>query len=166
MCTEIRHRLPGLLLLLAVCASGCAISAPDHPLALRTLAQGSFCRDGTTHAQIITAEAGYRTAWRNLQGNVLPDTRTPPAIDFTRERVIAIYMGRRSTAGYRVEPAAATAILQAGGILEIPVTWTEPPPGTAQAQAITAPCVLVAVTQGDYTAVRIVDAQGRVRIGE
>jgi PrcB C-terminal len=162
---EVRHHWHGLLLLLAGCASGCAISAPQHQLAMRTLTQATFCRENTSQARIITDVGSYRTAWRTAQGNVIAEDRTPPAIDFTRERVIAIYMGRQNTAGYHVRPAT-TATLHADGTLEIPVEWTEPGPDTLQAQVITSPCVLVAVTAGDFRTVRVVDAQGRVPIGK
>jgi hypothetical protein len=65
-----------------------------------------------------------------------------PAVDFSRNMVLAAFLGTRRTAGYAVRISGAT---EEGKKLAVRVSERKPPPGAVTAQVITAPFHIVAV---------------------
>jgi hypothetical protein len=93
---------------------------------------------------IIRDEPAWRALWQALFANrsVMPPL---PAIDFTREMVIAVAIGSRPTGGYRVE---ITAVHAMGGDLYISFRETQPDPATCvTTQALTSPAALARVSR-------------------
>ena len=72
----------------------------------------------------------------------LKDADKLPAVDFTKEMVILITMGRQHTGGYSVEITKAE---DAAGKLKIYVNRREPAPGAFTLQVLTAPFHAVAL---------------------
>ena len=70
-----------------------------------------------------------------------PD-RPRPAVDFSKQMVLGVFMGSRSTGGFAVEILGAA---EAGGALTVQYRETMPPPGAVTAQVISSPYHLVAV---------------------
>jgi len=70
----------------------------------------------------------------------------PPAVDFSKEMVVAVFMGSRPTAGFAVEIAA---VREDGGALVVQYRETRPRPDMMQAQVITSPCHLAAIPKRD-----------------
>jgi hypothetical protein len=105
-------------------------------------------------------------AWRSWYGRItsarLPSP-LPPDVDFSREGVLMLAMGSRSTAGYGLSLAEESAIVR-DGVLTVRVDWGEPPPGVLLAQVMTSPCLLVKVPATPFSQIRVVDQQGRVRL--
>lgn len=77
-------------------------------------------------------------------------------------RRVRLGMGRRSTGGFSVTVDDRRPIEVDDGVAVIRVDWRVPAPGDALTQALTRPCVEVAVP-GDYTGVRFIDQQDTVR---
>ena len=50
------------------------------------------------------------------------------------------------------------------GVLTVPVSWREPPPGRQQGQVMTSPCLLATVPDAGFTRIRVVDQNGEVRV--
>jgi PrcB C-terminal len=65
-----------------------------------------------------------------------------PAIDFSKEMVVAVFMGSRPTAGFAVEIVSAT---QRDGKLVVAYRVTAPKAGTVSAQVLTAPYHIAAI---------------------
>ncbi len=105
-------------------------------------------------------------AWRSWHGRVT-SARVPapplPVVDFSREEVLVLAMGSRSTAGYGLSLAEKSAVVR-DGVLTVRVDWSEPPPGALLAQVMTSPCLLMKVPTAPFDRIRVVDQQGRVRL--
>jgi hypothetical protein len=79
--------------------------------------------------------------WARLYRAHNPD-RPPPAVDFSKDMVLAVFLGSRSTAGYAVD---IIGMKDVDGALVVQYRQTQPPPGAITAQVITTPYQMVAV---------------------
>jgi hypothetical protein len=148
--------LPFALLIVALCAS-CAGSPSTGELPVRNLAKGAFSALDTAGEIIIRDPAEWRELWQN---HARMQTETAiPEVDFEREMVIAVTLGRRSTGGYGIE---ITRVERTGNGLRVDVTRTAPPPGAMTIQALTAPFHFVAVPASDLP-VRFVEKKPGTR---
>lgn len=84
----------------------------------------------------------------------------PPAIDFSQQRVVAVFMGERRTAGYAV--SLDEEIRLHNGTAEVTVRFERPPPNAVLAQVITHPYAMAVLERGAYARVKFVDASGKV----
>lgn len=86
----------------------------------------------------------------------------PPDVDFTREHVVSISMGQRPTGGYNLTLADKKVVVENETAM-VRIDWIEPPPEAFVTQALTSPCLLLALPRGDYARLKIVDRNDRVR---
>jgi hypothetical protein len=77
--------------------------------------------------------------------------RTRPNVDFSREVVVAVFMGTRPTAGFSVE---IVGVRQEGQALIVSYKETRPAPDALTAQVLTSPFHIVAVPRGATTDVK------------
>ena len=77
--------------------------------------------------------------------------RTRPNVDFSKDVVVAVFMGTRPTAGFAVE---IVGVRQDGPALVVSYTETRPSPGSVAAQVLTSPFHIVAVPRGSTTDVK------------
>jgi hypothetical protein len=77
--------------------------------------------------------------------------RTRPAVDFSKEIVVAVFMGTRPTAGFSVQ---IVRVRQDGPALVVSYTETRPAPDSVAAQILTSPFHIVAVPRGSTTDVK------------
>jgi len=122
----------GALLLAAFVQGAQASSIP-----LRSLERGSqsfidVARQVTAH----TTEE-WTTIWKQHAPN-----RAMPAVDFTREMVVGVFVGSRSTAGYSVE---IVGVEERQGSVVVRYRETAPGRSAVTAQVVTSPYHLVAV---------------------
>ena len=105
--------------------------------AMKTIDKGDHSNmDDAKQAAVRTAEA-----WKQLWQQHSPD-RPLPAVDFTKEMVVGVFMGSRPSAGYTLEIVSA---IEASGTLVVRYSEASPSRGTMTAQVITSPYHLVAV---------------------
>jgi hypothetical protein len=92
-------------------------------------------------------QAVARTAddWAKIWAGHDPD-RQAPEIDFTKETVVAVFLGSRPTAGYAVDVVSVT---RENGKLVVKYRETKPQPGLMLAQVITSPFDIVAIPKSD-----------------
>jgi hypothetical protein len=130
------------------------------------LAQSSFCQAGSKKPSmlLLTDDDAYKSVYSQTRASTPGYTDSPPAVDFSRFSVIVVYMGSRQTAGYQVGLASRSAIVGENDNLDLLVSWTEPPDGALLAQVMTSPCMLVTIQKGSYSAIRVIDEAGKVRI--
>ena len=83
--------------------------------------------------------------WASIWKQHAP-SRPMPAVDFSREMVVGVFLGSRTTAGYSVE---IVGVEKEGNGLIVRYKESGPRPGTVSAQIITTPCHLVAVPKTD-----------------
>ena len=92
----------------------------------------------------LTADSSWRSAWALLWPNQPDGSRpAPPAVDFTRDAVVFVALGPRSSGGYDVRVDSVTR--DAAGALLVRYTATSPGPGCLTTQQITSPVEVVRV---------------------
>jgi hypothetical protein len=96
------------------------------------------------------ATAGSVEEWSKLW-TLHAGERTRPAVDFSREVVVAVFMGTRPSAGFTVQ---IVRVRQEGPALVVSYTETRPAPDSVAAQILTSPFHIVAVPRGSTTDVK------------
>src|SRR5215510_9631615 len=87
------------LLLLASCTA-CATIAATVPFA--TLAKGLASGVDQPTQIVIRSQNDWAALWsRHIRTQIAPPP--PPSVDFSRDMVLALFMGQRPTGGYAIE---------------------------------------------------------------
>jgi protease stability complex PrcB-like protein len=103
----------------------------------RTIARGAHSNVDGPRQAVVRTPAEWTALWR------AHDYDTPaPAVDFSREMVVAVFMGSRPTAGYTVE---IVSVKEAGGSLVVSYREQSPARDALTAQVLTAPFHIAAV---------------------
>jgi hypothetical protein len=103
----------------------------------RTLDRGDQSNVDSEKQVIVRTAAEWKTAWQQHS----PD-RPLPAVDFTKEMVIGVFLGSRNTAGYGVDIISAQP---EHGALVVRYRQRSPAADAITAQVITSPYHIVAV---------------------
>jgi hypothetical protein len=159
------------LLVLGLVLFGCHLPAgsrsSDPALEVRLLHRGTTC-DGSTvspQATWIADRDHFREVYRRLKRAVIAAAADGvPAVDFSRETLVLVEMGRKPTGGYFLELKSTKArVLDDSAQVEL--VWNVPAPGAMVTQALTSPCILIALPRNSsYSRVLILDQNGRVRL--
>jgi hypothetical protein len=94
---------------------------------------------------VVKDEADFSSLWEEVTRTLYPPPELP-AIDFSREMVLFVSLGEKSTGGYTV---AITEIIDRGDHWEVVVVTTEPGPDDFVTQGFTQPYHLVTVEKTD-----------------
>ena len=113
---------------------------------------------GDSSEQQLAKQATVRTAaeWKALWKDHAP-TEKMPAVDFTKDMVVGIFLGTKPSAGYEVE---IVGVRPEGKDLIVEYVQKQPAPGTMAAQILTEPFHLVAVPKHAGT-VRFMHVPGK-----
>src|SRR5260221_10194443 len=76
-----------------------ALLQPQSTPALRTIGKGPMSGIDTARQVTVRAAAEWSTLWRDHA----PSGQAMPAVDFSREMVVGVFVGSRPTSGYGVE---------------------------------------------------------------
>jgi hypothetical protein len=117
--------------------------APQMP---RTIEKGDQSNVDDAKQVLVRTDAEWTKLW--LQH--APD-RPRPAVDFSKEMVVGLFLGSRPNAGFSTAVTMATA---GNGALIVKYTETVPPPGALTAQVLTFPYHLVAIPKADVKDVK------------
>ena len=155
----------GFLTLLSACRINGIPETPTTTVEAALLTQSTHCWNKSVEPSVewITNSKAYRSAYNQTKKHILGDASKPQYVDFNRLGVIAVYMGRRPTAGYQVSLASITAEVGVHNELTLAVSWIEPPVDALLAQVITSPCILVSIPKDDYSTIKTVDEGSRIR---
>jgi hypothetical protein len=105
--------------------------------AVRTIDKGEQSNIDEAKQVAARTEAEWTKLWQQHS----PD-RKRPAVDFSKDMVVGVFMGSRPTAGYNVSIVSTFA--KDGNVL-VRYQESQPRPGTMAAQVLTFPYHLVAV---------------------
>jgi hypothetical protein len=124
-------------ILAALLAIAAQAGTPPPGTVLRTIAKGdqSFIDDAKQAVARTSAE--WQALWRQHD----PERR-PPAVDFTKEMVVGVFLGSRPTAGWVLEIVSAAP---EGDALVVRYREQAPPSGGVTAQVITSYYHIVAL---------------------
>lgn len=93
---------------------------------------------------LVQGESTLRTLWNRAHGSQLQVPRVPE-VDFSRETVLALFLGTKPTGGFGLEVERVTLVQ---GELFVDVRTVEPGPDAITTQALTSPWVMVRVLRG------------------
>jgi len=116
-------------------------SLPMHPI------EHGLNSDIDARRQVAVRTAGeWSTLWAQHAGE-----RPKPAVDFSKDMLVAVFMGSRPTAGFTVD---ITGVREEGATLVVSYRETRPSPDSVAAQVLTSPFHIVAVPRGATTEVK------------
>ncbi|CAN5784124.1 protease complex subunit PrcB family protein [soil metagenome] len=98
--------------------------------------------------RLLRNEAELRSTWNQAHGAAL-NVPPLPAVDLSRETLLAVFMGTRPTGGYSVDVREVTL---EGGDLFVDLVLVEPGAGAVSTQALTSPWAIVRVLRGGVSA--------------
>ena len=115
------------------------VASAQVPSAVRTLDRGAH----SNLDERLTASARTDAEWTALWKRHNYDKPVPP-VDFSKEMVVAVFMGSRPTGGFSVE---ITSAAESGGKFVVSYRESAPRPDAMTAQVLTAPYHLAAVAK-------------------
>ena len=133
------------MIALAMALAAALMQTPASP-APRTIEKGDQSHIDDARQVLVRSSAELKTLWQQHA----PD-RPAPAIDFSKEMIVAVFMGSRPNAGFSTAIVSATA---AAGVLLVRYTETRPGSDVVAAQIITFPYHIVAIPRADVKDVR------------
>lgn len=110
-------------------------------LSFTTLQKGAYSGVSERMAVVLTDEQAWRNHWQQHAARVVP-VPPAPAIDFSKESVLVVYMGEKTSGGYSIE---VTGVQKENGRLAVSVRQTSPGPGTMTTMALTQPFHMVRI---------------------
>jgi hypothetical protein len=116
------------------------------PAQPRTIEKGDQSNVEDARQVLVRSDAELRTLWQQHA----PD-RPVPNVDFSKEMVVAVFMGSRPNAGFSTAIVSATA---AAGALIVRYSETRPKPGAMTAQVLTFPYHIVAIPKAEVRDVK------------
>lgn len=140
--------MPRISITLMLClALGCSIlsrsDVADGPVKFQTILAGHYSLADTAAVYLISDDEQWQEIWRIANGRMeLPPE--PLKVDFTRQAVIAAFMGERSSSGYRIE---ISSITKKGSKLIVAIKNYETP---GMLTVMTYPFHIVKIPKGEY----------------
>lgn len=107
---------------------------------LRSLARGSQSGVKKADQVVVKSQAEWAALWKQHAGEARADEL--PKVDWSKEMVLGVFMGTRTTGGYAIQ---ITGAREQAGKLVVQVEAKVPKPGGFVTQSITSPFHLVAV---------------------
>ncbi len=117
----------------------------------RTIEKGDQSNIDDARRVLVRTDAEWTTLWRQHH----PD-KPRPAVDFSKEMVVGVFMGSRPNAGFSTAIVSVTA---ANGALIVRYAEKLPAPGSISAQVLTFPFHLVAIPRVDVKDVKFEKAE-------
>ncbi len=136
-------RLLFVLLVLTTGLAGCTLPPPrEVPVPFTTLAMGEHSRIRQATAMVVRNSGEWQRLWKRHGG--APGER--PTVDFSREMVVAVFMGEHPTAGHGLR---VLDVHRANDGLHVLIRRRRPASGTLAAQVITTPFVMIRLPASD-----------------
>jgi PrcB C-terminal len=104
---------------------------------VRSLDKGPMSQIDAARQAVVRSTAEWDTLWQQHAGD-----RARPAVDFSKDMVVAVFLGTRPSSGFSVEIVGAR---QEGSALVVLYRESRPQPGVVAAQVLTSPYHVVAV---------------------
>ena len=114
-----------------------ALFAQTVPATFTTIAKGDVSGQQTARQVTVRTAAEWAALW-----NDHAPTEKAPAVDFSKNMVVGVFLGSKPSAGHEVE---ILAVRPMGADLVVEYTQKQPARGTMAAQILTEPFHLVSV---------------------
>jgi hypothetical protein len=119
----------------------------DSPQAFETVVSAFHSGIGEKRRETVRDQASWTRLWAEIHAGQTP-VEPPPAVDFSREMLVAVALGTRPTGGFAVK---VRGVATRGDRLEVAVLETCPPPGAMVTAALTQPVEVVRVPRLSQT---------------
>ncbi len=130
-----------------VVLTGCAgMSAQDTKTPPRTIEKGDQSNVDDAKQVLVRTEAEWTALWLEHARE-----RKRPAIDFSKEMVVGVFMGSRNSAGFSTSIVSTTV---GNGVLMVRYAEKMPAARAVTAQVLTFPFHLVAIPKATVTDVK------------
>jgi len=130
-----------ILALAGLLITGTALAAEKAPgVAIVKEWKGSNAAQEKPKRVVVENQKGWEEVWSSMEGNVQPKPETPK-IDFSKNTVIAVFMGMRKSGGYSVK---ITSIEEKDKLVVV-VKESDPPPDAMVTMALTSPYHVVVI---------------------
>jgi hypothetical protein len=138
--------------------------ANNQPLEVKAVQVGTNSTYGgsTPTVRLDSNASSFAQTWNIMNGNFVP-VPPAPSIDFSRSKVVTVFLGQRSTGGYSI--VLNSAKLE-GSTLVVGANVRQPSAGAITTQVITSPFSSVVVSGARFTSVRVVNAASGETIGQ
>jgi len=113
-------------------------------VSMTAIEEGSYSGIEDARQVAIRTEAEWHAFWRRHTSNTQPP-RAPPAVDFSAEMAVCVFMGTQSTGGYSIR---IKSIEQGASGLSVSCETTSPRGGLTT-QALTQPYHMVRIASSD-----------------
>jgi len=148
------------MLLLSGCTSDLGWTlrfSGETPVEVRELARSTQCGTQSEKAVVsVFTDATEFRQWQDQRGLKLIDTDAMPAGPYA-----IVEMGQRATGGYGIAISRKASIRR--DLVVLKGTFIAPPQGSAVAQVITSPCVLVTLPSGFNRGVVVFNQAGEIQ---
>ncbi len=134
-----------ILTLSLLCGLLSSVAVGEDSLLIRNIAKGAFSGVSEPIQKVIQDKLTWEKLWTAHRANMKGDLKIPE-INFSKEIVVFVAMGRQRTGGYAIE---ISNIRPANNRLQISIKRKTPPTGAMVTQALTAPFHIVAVAKSD-----------------
>lgn len=134
----------------------------EVPIGATVLNQGQQCEpapDGWRASWIVSFEALGEMMKRRRSHRIGAASDSLPDVDFDSFGVLAVEMGRRSSAGYGFKTDEVTA-KRVGKTVTVTLPYVAPAPGAMTAQVMTSPWVLIQIPLAEFSEIRVEDQDG------
>ncbi|HBC47129.1 MAG TPA: hypothetical protein DEO84_10560 [candidate division Zixibacteria bacterium] len=131
------------ILTIFACSATGRKTIPDGPVAYTVILSGSHSSADKYEVKLVTTKKDWENTWQIAKGGEEPLPGIP-SVDFSHQNVIAVFMGQRSSSGYKIE---ISSIEKKGAVLRVHVKKYETP---GMLTVMTNPFTLVRVPRGKY----------------
>lgn len=120
---------------------------------VQTLEVGNnaFYSGGETMTRFDDSETEFAQTWKLVSGNQIP-LPVAPRIDFSKSRVVTVFLGQRPTSGYGIQYKSASL---EGNILQLRMQTSSPSPDRMVNQVMTSPFVMLEIKNTQFVAVQV-----------
>jgi hypothetical protein len=145
-----------LVLLFASCTA-CRAAAVGETVPFSTLGKGINSGIRESAQVVVRSQSEWVALWgRHMRTRTAPPP--PPAVDFTTEMVVALFLGERPTGGYEIE---VTQVERTDRGLAVRFRVKKPDPGAMLMQVLTQPFHLIELPRVDESLTFIAENPSR-----
>lgn len=137
----------------------------DKRLSAKVLLSSSNCGVMSKDASLSVITSGAELVKANTQLASMARKALGESFNtvFDRELVVQINMGLKSTGGYRLALTEDVYVSEDSWV-NMGLKWNTPSKGAMLTQALTSPCLLVAIPKQEYRGIRIIDQAGKIHL--
>ncbi len=152
-----------VIMLLSACA-GAGDEAVPSQIPIRVLFSSAHCAASAAKPSlsVLSSQRQWDESMMQLS-KISGHTDDTIRVSFTNEVVVQVNMGQKPTGGYSLKLAQEEAALDDGWV-NIQLQWKQPAQGMMLTQALTSPCVMLALPRHDYQGIRVLDQTGKLRL--